>query len=235
MTELTGAAIKSLTKEFAYLSAQPPEGIKLLLNDGNISEIQAWIQGPDGTPFSGGSFKVKLILPSEFPSVPPKGFFITKIFHPNVSKVGEICVSTLKKDWKKELGIGHVLLTIKCLLIAPNAESALNEEAGRLLLEDYNAYAKHAQLMTTIHANQKIDFGKENQSVDSDSEEIVNLSLNPEVEAVGHLSMPASSALIGTEILGINNLSSNIANKKRVGDKVVEKEKTDKKKSMRRL
>ena len=49
--------------------------------------------------------------------------------------------------------------TIKCLLIVPNPESALNEEAGRLLLEDYENYAKHAQLMTTIHAmKHKIDF-----------------------------------------------------------------------------
>jgi ubiquitin-conjugating enzyme E2 S len=41
---------------------------------------------------------------------------------------------------------------IKCLLIEPNAESALNEEAGKLLLEDYEAYAKHARLLTSIHA-----------------------------------------------------------------------------------
>ncbi len=41
---------------------------------------------------------------------------------------------------------------MKCLLIVPNAESALNEEAGRLLLEKYEDYAKHAKLMTSIHA-----------------------------------------------------------------------------------
>lgn len=34
----------------------------------------------------------------------------TRIFHPNVSKAGEICVDTLKKSWKKEYGIGHVLV-----------------------------------------------------------------------------------------------------------------------------
>jgi len=32
------------------------------------------------------------------------------------------------------------------------AESALNEEAGKLLLENYADYAKHARLMTSIHA-----------------------------------------------------------------------------------
>lgn len=34
----------------------------------------------------------------------------------------------------------------------PNPESALNEEAGRQLLEKYDDYAKHARLMTEIHA-----------------------------------------------------------------------------------
>lgn len=40
----------------------------------------------------------------------------------------------------------------RCLLIEPFPESALNEEAGRLLMEDYEAYATHARLMTSIHA-----------------------------------------------------------------------------------
>jgi ubiquitin-conjugating enzyme E2 S len=37
---------------------------------------------------------------------------LTKIFHPNVSKAGEICVNTLKRDWKKEYGIQHILVTV---------------------------------------------------------------------------------------------------------------------------
>ena len=72
--------------------------------------------------------------------------------HPNVASNGEICVNTLKKDWKPELGIKHVLLTIKCLLIVPNAESALNEEAGKLLLETYDEYFSRAKLYTEVHA-----------------------------------------------------------------------------------
>lgn len=108
---------------------------------------------PAETPFQGGVWKIKLSLDGDFPSVPPKGYFVTKIFHPNVSTKGEICVNTLKKDWKPELGIRHVLLTVKCLLIHPNPESALNEEAGKLLLEKYEDYCKHAALMTSVHGH----------------------------------------------------------------------------------
>lgn len=45
--------------------------------------------------------------------------------------------------------------TIKCLLIVPNAESALNEEAGKLLLEEYDHYFQRAQMITEIHAQVK--------------------------------------------------------------------------------
>jgi len=102
-----------------------------------------------------------------------EGFFMTKIFHPNVSEQGEICVNTLKKDWQPTLGLDHVLMVhffsghvcdistlsyshcaqvIRCLLIVPNAESALNPEAGRLLLDDYEDFVQRAKLSTKIHA-----------------------------------------------------------------------------------
>jgi len=64
----------------------------------------------DGTPYASGHFSVKLVLGKSFPAEPPKGFFLTKIFHPNVAKNGEICVNTLKKDWKAEYGLKHILL-----------------------------------------------------------------------------------------------------------------------------
>lgn len=37
-------------------------------------------------------------------------------------------------------------------MIVPNPESALNEEAGKLLLEQYDSYAHQARLYTKIHA-----------------------------------------------------------------------------------
>lgn len=38
------------------------------------------------------------------------GYFLTTIFHPNVSAKGDICVNTLKKDWHSSLGLKHILL-----------------------------------------------------------------------------------------------------------------------------
>ncbi|KAI7842400.1 hypothetical protein COHA_004039 [Chlorella ohadii] len=150
--QLSTSALAKLAKDLKELQSQPIDGVKVLLNDDNIADIQAEYEGPAGTPFEGGLFRMRLAIGPEFPNAPPKGYFSTKIFHPNVSASGEICVNVLKRDWKPDLGLRHVLTVIRCLLIEPNAESALNEEAGKLLLEGFDEFAKKARLMTSIHA-----------------------------------------------------------------------------------
>jgi len=137
-----------------------PFPTQILINEDNVADIVAEITGPTDTPYEGGTFKVKLALPQDYPQNPPKGYFLTKIFHPNISKSGEVCVNTLKKDWQATHDLRHILMVIRCLLIEPFPESALNEEAARQLLEDYDGYAKYAKLMTSVHAQlQRSDSG----------------------------------------------------------------------------
>ncbi|KQJ93604.1 ubiquitin-conjugating enzyme E2 22 [Brachypodium distachyon] len=144
--------IRQLAKELKNLDESPPEGIRVIVNDDDFTSISADIDGPGGTPYENGIFRMKLVLSHDFPQSPPKGFFVTKIFHPNISSSGEICVNTLKKDWNPSHGLRHVLLVVRCLLIEPFPESALNEQAGKMLLENYEDYARHARLYTGIHA-----------------------------------------------------------------------------------
>ena len=47
-------------------------------------------------------------------------------------------------------------MTVKCLLIYPNPESALDEEAGKLLLEEYASYCERAKLITSVHATPRV-------------------------------------------------------------------------------
>merc|ERR1711912_106865 len=148
---ISAAAITKLTRELVKLQQKHPEGIKIFMNEDNIADVQAEILGPAATPYDGGVFRMKLFFDNDFPASAPKGYFLTKIFHPNVSPKGEICVNVLKRDWKPDVGLKHVLQIVRCLLIEPFPESALNEEAGKLLLEDYEGYARHAKLMTKIH------------------------------------------------------------------------------------
>ena len=137
------------------LARSPPDGVRFLPRDDDITEIHAEIHGPEGTPYEGGVWHVKLMLGSEYPAAAPKGYFLTKIYHPNVGPHGDICVNTLKKDWKPSLGLSHVLKVVWCLLIVPFPESSLNDEAGKLFMDNYDEYASKAKLMTSIHATKR--------------------------------------------------------------------------------
>jgi len=152
MENVAPQVVRAVGKQIHTLATETMEGVQVILNEEDLTDVQAIVDGPPGTPYTGGAFRVKLVLGKDYPVSPPKAFFLTKIFHPNVGPQGEICVNTLKKDWKPDLGIKHILLTIKCLLIVPNPESALNEEAGKLLLEQYDNYCARAKLYTEIHA-----------------------------------------------------------------------------------
>lgn len=145
--------ISRLLGEIKDLCKNPPDGIKYLENDENsVSEIHALITGPDDTPFAGGKFRMKLVLSEDYPNTPPRGFFLTKIYHPNVSPTGDICVNTLKKDWSNDLTLKHILQVIRCLLIVPFPESSLNDEAGKLFMDSYDEFARRARIITEVHA-----------------------------------------------------------------------------------
>lgn len=154
---------QSVARELCRLAMQPLDGIRYLpQKEEQLSEIYAEIRGPEDTPYEGGYFKLKLTLTESFPEQPPRGVFITKIFHPNVSQpAGDICVNTLKKDWKASLGLAHVLQVIRCLLIVPFPESSLNDEAGKLFLNSYDEYARRAKLWTNVHAPKRSVAGEE--------------------------------------------------------------------------
>ena len=119
----------------------------------DLTQLAILLTGPQGTPYSQGLWKLHLKIPEDYPKSPPKAAFRTRIWHPNVEeKTGHVCVDTLKKDWEPKLTLRDVLVTISCLLIHPNPDSALNATAGHLLQDDYDQFARQARLMTSIHA-----------------------------------------------------------------------------------
>ncbi|KAL5994816.1 Ubiquitin-conjugating enzyme E2 22 [Asimina triloba] len=171
--------VKQLAKELKSLDENPPEGIKVSINEDDFSTIFADIEGP--------------------------GYFLTKIFHPNIATNGEICVNTLKKDWNPCLGLRHVLLVVRCLLIEPFPESALNEQAGKMLLENYEEYAKHARLYTGIHAVKPKAKSKTGAITESTTALNVDQTNNDNVCNTTALSHPPTPTLASSKTGGAGN------------------------------
>jgi len=75
---------------------EPVEGIKAIPNEENARYFHVLVNGPKDSPYEGGVFKLELFLPDEYPMSAPKVRFVTKIYHPNIDKLGRICLDILK-------------------------------------------------------------------------------------------------------------------------------------------
>ena len=79
----------------------------------------------------GGKFNLELFLPDDYPMCPPRIRFLTRIYHPNIDRLGRICLDVLKNNWSPALQIRTILLSIQALLGAPNPEDPLNEAVAK--------------------------------------------------------------------------------------------------------
>ena len=63
---------------------------------------------------------------------PPQVRFLTKIYHPNIDRLGRICLDILKDKWSPALQIRTVLLSIQALLSAPNPDDPLANDVAEV-------------------------------------------------------------------------------------------------------
>jgi peroxin-4 len=89
-----------LMKEAIEASKRQFNEFLLMFNENDLLSWEAFIEGPADTPYAGRIFLVKISLTSEYPIMPPKMYFKTKIFHPNIHFLtGEVCLDIIKTDW----------------------------------------------------------------------------------------------------------------------------------------
>nr|XP_020732056.1 ubiquitin-conjugating enzyme E2 N isoform X1 [Odocoileus virginianus texanus] len=143
-------------KETQRLLAEPVPGIKAEPDESNARYFHVVIAGPQDSPFEGGTFKLELFLPEEYPMAAPKVRFMTKIYHPNVDKLGRICLDILKDKWSPALQIRTVLLSIQALLSAPNPDDPLANDVAEQWKTNEAQAIETARAWTRLYAMNNI-------------------------------------------------------------------------------
>jgi ubiquitin-protein ligase len=106
--------------------------IEINMINNNINELNIFFMGPKITPYEEMLNHIVVKIPKEYPNRPPTLQFINKIFHPNISSEGRICLDILSSNWKPVYTLRTVLMSIMLLLSDPNPDSPLNGEAANL-------------------------------------------------------------------------------------------------------
>lgn len=120
----------------------------------NLFLWTGYIFGPVKSPYEGGIFKIVIEFPNKYPFKPPKIYFKTKIYHPNISETGAICLDILKNMWSPALSISKVLFSLSSLLTDPNPNDPLSPEVAYVYKTDKKLFEQTAQEWTTKYAQQ---------------------------------------------------------------------------------
>ena len=149
------SSLKRIQAELNDISQNPICNFSAVVINNDIYNWEAKIAGPEGSPYEGGVFHLKINFPCNYPFNPPKITFITKIYHCNIGVEGDICLDILKEQWSPALTISKVLLSISSLLDDPNPEDPLNLDVGILYRENRSDYNKLATKYTLKYAMEK--------------------------------------------------------------------------------
>ncbi len=123
-----------LMKEAIEASKKKFNEFLLMFNENDLLSWEAFIQGPNDTPYANHIFLVKISLTSEYPIAPPKMYFKSRIFHPNIHfTTGEVCLDIIKTDWSPTWTLEALCRALLYLLQNPNADSPLNCDAANLI------------------------------------------------------------------------------------------------------
>lgn len=131
-------------------------GVTATTVDGDNRHLLGKISGSSGTPYEGGVFLIDINIPTQYPFVPPKMSFITKIWHPNISsQTGAICLDILKDQWSPALTIKTALLSLQALLCSPEPDDPQDAEVAKMYKNNYPTFEQTAKFWTDTYAQEQ--------------------------------------------------------------------------------
>ena len=126
------------------MTNSPVQGTTIAMPDQNVASLwHVTFQGPEGTAFAGGNFVVEVDFSDNYPFKCPKVKFITKIYHPGVSRdKGEICTAAIESNWVPTLNAKFVLEAVRSILLDPTeaANNPIENEIAQEYLTNKTKY-----------------------------------------------------------------------------------------------
>lgn len=121
----------------------------------DILHWHVFIKGSLESVFENSILRAEMSFPIDYPMNPPSLKFITPMFHPNVYKDGNVCISILHKAgddptayessserWSPVQSIRTIILSILVILNEPNKESPADVDACKKMSENEEEYKR---------------------------------------------------------------------------------------------
>ncbi|KAI0485332.1 ubiquitin-conjugating enzyme [Xylariaceae sp. FL0804] len=147
---------KRISKELQECMSTPPTGITVTLpSEADLRRWDVSLAGPAGTPYAGGTWRLEVTLPADYPFKAPALRFATRIYHPNVTNdaAGGVCLAALKpENWKPASRVRGVLEAVRQLLVEPNPDDPLEARIADEFRQSRADFDKNAKSYVAQYA-----------------------------------------------------------------------------------
>ena len=151
--EMSIKMLDRIRDEYLFCRNNPRDHIGVGMIGTDLTRWRATIVGPEGSPYEGGLFFLRVDFPNTYPSEPPLFTFETPIYHPNVSIVGEICLSIFKTEkWNPQMSVSTILVYIIGLMANPTSYNPMRLALGNELKDNPQEFNRKARESTQQHA-----------------------------------------------------------------------------------
>uniref|UniRef100_A0A1B6M141 Ubiquitin-conjugating enzyme E2-18 kDa n=1 Tax=Graphocephala atropunctata TaxID=36148 RepID=A0A1B6M141_9HEMI len=111
---------------------------------------------PQEQPYDKGAFLVEISFAPEYPFKPPRIVFRTKIYHPNVSEDGQICLPLLQpENWKPTTRLEQVIESLVAMIHTPQPEHSLRPDLAAEYLQNRRKFFRVAEQFTSDNAESR--------------------------------------------------------------------------------
>uniref|UniRef100_M8BJX2 Uncharacterized protein n=1 Tax=Aegilops tauschii TaxID=37682 RepID=M8BJX2_AEGTA len=163
----SGRAMRRIRKELELLWTDPPAFCRPGLAP--VTDLFHWevvIDGPDGSPYAGGTFPVDVAYPKDYPFDPIKLTFRTKVYHPNIGPEGKVALDIFGSEWRPSLTISTALLSAVSVLHDPLLDRPVRRDAARLCKRERGLFEHKARDWTRSPWGHRLGAGYNLRPVD---------------------------------------------------------------------
>ncbi|EME80089.1 uncharacterized protein MYCFIDRAFT_177070 [Pseudocercospora fijiensis CIRAD86] len=123
------------------------------VSEQDMTFMKVVMEGPEDSPYSGGTFMLYLHVGEQYPTFAPDVRFISRISHPNISLHGKVCHALLSRDWTSDTSLLTVLDTVYGLLLQAETSDPVNTTDALGYLHDQVEWAESVREHVRKHAS----------------------------------------------------------------------------------